>query len=271
MKFGTKSLGAAIFSTFFALSGTTPATSQKRPNATRNWDYTLDIVFEGPAGFVKYKDGHVVVFVADVEPHDYAFVKGLSDCESGGNDYVFNLPASVFDPTPDPNLKNNLNVPWTSALQIDPAGLHYASFSLPQPYQIKAAHVDPTAISEKPFSSGPEPAYSDYQTSIALRYKMDANDPSITISNVDASGSKPCKGDLPNAILTPQLFDNEHFLKVGVGPDVEDDKQHTHATHAFKSEVAMFPALKRYAKFPMPARFRATDCRAPVILITDAP
>ena len=271
MKFGAKSLAATVLSLLFPLSGTTPATSPKRPNIARNWDYTLDIVFEGPAGFVKYKDGHVMVYVADVESHDYAFVKGLSDCELGGNDYVFNLPPSVFDPTPDPNLKNNLNIPWTNALQIDPAGLHYASFYLPQPFQIKAAHLDPTAVSDKPFPSGPEPPYTDYQTSIVLRYKMDANDPPITISNVDASGPKPCKGDLLNAVLTPQIFDNEHFLKVGVGPDVEDDKQHTHATHAFKAEVAMFPALKRYAKFPMPTRFRATDCRAPVILITDAP
>ena len=99
----------------------------------------------------------------------------------------------------------------------------------------------------------------------------DGKPPAITISNVDASGPKPCKGDLSTAVLTPQIFDNEHFLKVGVGPDVEDDKQHTHATHAFRAEVAMFLALKRYAKFPMPTRFRATDCRAPVILITDAP
>jgi hypothetical protein len=249
------------------------ATPQKRPNSERSWDYTLDVVFEGPAGFVKFQDGHVMVYVADVETHDYAFVKGLSDCELTGTDYRFDLPPSVFDSTPDPNLKNNLNIPWNNTIQIDPAGLHYASFYLPQPYQIKAAHVDPTAVSDKPFpSSGPEPPYVNYQTSIVLRYKMQASDPPITISTIDPSAPiKPCKGSSPSAVLSPQIFDNEHFLKVGVGPDVEDDTNHTHATHAFKGEVAMFPALKRYAKFPMPTRFRATDCRAPVILITDAP
>jgi len=68
MKVGAKSLGAASLSLFLAISGTTPATSQKKPNSAKNWDYTLDIVFEGPSGFVKYKDGHVVVYVADVEP-----------------------------------------------------------------------------------------------------------------------------------------------------------------------------------------------------------
>ncbi len=259
--------------TVASLAAIALAAPQKRPTPERNWDYTLNVVFEGPAGFVKFQDGHVMVYVADVEPHNYAFVKGLNDCELTGTDYRFDLPPSVLDPTPDPNLNNNLNIPWNNTIQIDPAGLHYASFYLPQPYQIKAAHVDPTAVSDKPFtSSGPAPSYVNYQTSVVLRYKMQTTDPPITISTIDPNAPiKPCKGSSQSAPLSPQIFDNEHFLKVGVGPEVEDDTNHTHATHAFKSEVAMFPALKRYAMFPMPTRFRATDCRAPVILITDAP
>jgi len=147
-----------------AISGTTPATSQKKPNSAKNWDYTLDIVFEGPSGFVKYKDGHVVVYVADVEPHDYAFVKGLSDCELGGNDYVFNLPASVFDPTPDPNLKNNLNIPWTGGLQIDPAGLTTLRSPFPSPIRSKP-HIWTHSGLDKRFLKSGTP-YTDYQTSI---------------------------------------------------------------------------------------------------------
>ena len=263
---------ASMFAIVASLGATAPATPEKRPASGRSWDYTLDVVFEGPIGFVQFQDGHVMVYVADVEPHDYAFVKGFTDCELTGTNYAFGLPPSVFDPTPDPNLKNNLNVPWNNTIQIDPAGLHYASFYLPQPYQIKAVHVDPTAVSDKPFPlAGPAPPYVNYQTSIVLRYKMQTNDPAITISTIDPSAPKPCKGASQSAVLVPQIFDNEHSLKVGVGPDVEDDTNHTHATHAFKAEVAMFPALKRYAKFPMPTKFRAADCRAPVILITGAP
>ena len=99
--------------------------------------------------------------------------------------------------------------------------------------------------------------------------------PSVAVSN---SGGKP-RCDNPTlslAYLDPQGTSREAVLTIGVGPEVEDDSDHTHARNAFRNLVALFPTLKKFVEFPKGGvvednRLHGSDCRAPMILITDAP
>jgi hypothetical protein len=251
-----------------ALSGAHVADSSQR---TASAPYTLDVLVQGPVGIVQGKNG-VDIYVPEVEGHSYVYVKGLNDCDPALGPGDYQIGVSPIDPNQphtsiDKNIPPELKIQYKPPLDFDPAEIRFAKISLPTPWEIVEVHTDPATIyDKKPMSGGTK---KDYPTVMALRYQLTA-EPKVAVSG----GSNTYCGGLELGFLDPEAKSGELILTIGVGPDVEDDDDHTHAKNAFRSLVALFPPLKKFADFPKRLRsnqLHGSDCRAPMILLTDAP
>jgi len=256
--------------------------------------YTLNILVSGPMGVVHYADDSVDILVPSVEGHTYIYVKGVDDClaPTGPGNYQINAQAFGGKTELDPNravMHKELLVSHPSEpVQIDPNRLAFARIHLPKPWQIKPMHMEPARVQDSPAVPAPDTSWS-YPAALAFRYAY-SHFPSVTVSDLNNQGATLC---------TPRLesLGHEVILNVGMGPDAEDGT-HQHAHAAFAALLNLFPPLTRYIAFPStfaaaasPATtsgganlvrissghgrllpvIHATDCRAPMILVTGAP
>jgi hypothetical protein len=216
----------------------------------------------------------VDLLLPNIDRHPYGFVKGLNDCqleEGKGVDYQvnFNSNATSTEVDPDKSFPDEVKVDNNQeAVNVDPQKRRLSAIRLSRPQQIVALHLDGEgAAVYKPGEKPPKDHL--YPTLVALRYKVPLNAP-VSVS-IQSSGKVTC----PEVTVRP--LGNERILHIGMGPAVEDEPGHPHAKLAFGAESDLLPPLKRAIYYPLMGhllrtgrRLRASDCKAPILLITGA-
>jgi hypothetical protein len=224
----------------------------------------LDVIVQSPIAIVQYKDGDVDLLLEDIDDHPYGFVKGTSDCgleEGRGVDYRIDFTSNEAstDIDPDKMMPDEVKIDnGAEPVNIDLYKRRLSAIRLPRPRQIIPVHLDGEGLTVyKP--GGPISVGHSYPTSIALRYAVPVNAP-IAVERQDVNS--PCP-------LAVRALGNERLIYVGMGPAVEDTPGHPHAVEAFHEERDLLSPLQREIHYPK-NRLRASDCKAPIILVTGA-
>jgi len=220
---------------------------------------TLDVIFRGPMTFMQYKDGKVFAFIPKVKGHTYVSARAINFCELKTGSYAPNWPVqSQSSLDPGDVIPHELKIDATQeSVSLDNTKV-YVSIDLGKPYEIIPIQFDPATV-WKQSSPGTEKLYP---TVMVARYILPSGG---TSSNFALS---------PNCDIKLQSLGPERILEIVMGPQVEDNCLHKHAHEAFDALKGSIN-LDRSIDFPpVPGcsanRFRATDCRAPMIVVTGA-
>ena len=257
-------IAGLLFGSAFVLH-TTRSTYAATPDQSSAEAPMLDIIVQSPIAVVQYKDGDVDLLLPGIEQHPYGFVKGTNDCpleEGSGVDYQINFTSNEAstDIDPDKTMPDEVKIDnGVEVINVDPQKRRLSAIRLPRPQQIVPLHLDDEGLAI--YKPGESPSVGHlYPTSVALRYAVPLNSPiSVAIQN----------SPLPPCTLRVRALGNERLLYVGMGPAVEDKPGHPHAIQAFRSERDLLPPLKRDIHYAR-SHLRASDCKAPIILIIGA-
>ena len=256
-------LSVLVFVLFFLFPTTDrvkPAYGQPSPDIQSG--LTLDVIFRGPMTFMQYQDGEVYALIPRVKGHTYVYARAINNCELKLGTYTPAWPNQANSALDPANLiPRELKIDATQETVSLEQSKVYVTVDLGKPYEVLPIQFDPATV-WKQNSAGATEKF--YPTGMVVRY---------AIPNGNQIGSKLTLS--PNCELNPESLGAERIVEIGVGPLIEDNCAHKHAHEAFD---ALKSSLKvdRSIDFPHAPgcpgiRFRAIDCRAPMVVVTNAP